>query len=316
MATVVRFLVFLVQALPSLGLLQSPNIRELYRFPNGTWLENIAVRPNGNLLITDATTSSLWEITPSTDSIRSSPRLVHHFDEAKDMGGIAELTPDTYAVIASNSVWKIDLSKDRHSPSPVRIADIPAGFLNGMAALDGGNAVVISDSRLGLVWYLNVQSGNYSISHQHETMQANSDLGMLIGVNGLKIMEDYMYYSNSPKQIFCRVRIDTRTSRAMGPYEIISYNTLADDFAIDPRRIGYLASLTNNEIIKVYPDGLHEVVAGAEYSRVLMSATAAAFGRTQSDRHVLYVTTGGETEPPVHDTASLGGKVMAVFIGS
>ena len=48
-----------------------------------------------------------------------------------------------------------------------------------------------------------------------------------------------------------------------------------------------------------------------------MTATSAAFGRTQSDRHVLYITTDGETEHPV-DTASLGGKVMAVstaFLG-
>lgn len=49
-----------------------------------------------------------------------------------------------------------------------------------------------------------------------------------------------------------------------------------------------------------------------------MTAPSAAFGRTQSDRHVLYVTTDGETEHPVNDTAALGGKVMAVstaFLG-
>ncbi|CAG8419097.1 unnamed protein product [Penicillium salamii] len=316
MAAIVRFLIFLIQILPALGSFRSPNIRELYRFPNGTWLENIAVRPNGNLLIADATTSSLWEIKPSTDTTHSSPNLIHRF-EAETVGGIAELAPDTYAVIVSNSVWRIDLSQHAHILPPVRIADIiPAGFLNGVAALDEGNSVVISDSELGLVWYLNIQSGNYSILHRHETMKANSDLGILIGVNGLKILHDYMYYSNSPKQIFCRIRIDTRTGRALGPYEVISHDTLADDFAVDPWGIGYLASPTNNEIIKVYPDGFHEVVAGSKNSRELMSVTAAAFGRTQSDRHVLYVTTGGETEHAVNTTASLGGKVMAVLVDS
>lgn len=46
----------------------------------------------------------------------------------------------------------------------------------------------------------------------------------------------------------------------------------------------------------------------------LMSATSAALGGTQNDRRVLFVTTGGETKLPVNDTASLGGKVMAVLI--
>lgn len=292
---------------------QPPNIRELYRFPNGTWLENITVRPNGHLLIADASTASLWDLVPSVQSAPSSPRLVHHFDDADNVGGIAELLPDTYAVIASNSVWKLDLSKHDH-PEAVRIANLTAGFLNGMAALDDGNAVVISDSQLGLVWYLDIRSGTYSVLHRDETMAANSELGMLIGINGLRIQHDYMYYSNNPKQIFCRVRIDTRTGRALGPYEVISQNTLADDFAIDSQGVAYLAGVMDNQIIRVFPNGSHETFAGAKDSNVLRSATAAALGRTQSDRSVLYVTTGGDTDQPTDDTGSLGGKVMAVSI--
>ncbi|CAI7599946.1 unnamed protein product [Penicillium bialowiezense] len=239
-----------------------------------------------------------------------SPHLVYHFNEADDVGGIAELKPETYAVIASNSVWKIDLSRTDNVPKPSQIAKVPAGFLNGMAPIDDGNAVVISDSQLGVVWYLNIQSGNYSVLHQHETMEANSDLGILIGINGLRVLHNHMYYSNTPKQIFCRVRIDTCTGRALGPYEIISHNTLADDFALDPLGVGYLASTRDNDIIS----GHYEVIAGSKYSRFLMTPTSATFGRTQNDRDVLYVTTGGETELPVNNTASLGGKIMAVSI--
>jgi sugar lactone lactonase YvrE len=309
MFTILSVLLFSLSFMQTLCLPQSSSIHEIYRFPNGTWLENIAVRPNGNLLVADMITAGLWEIAPSTPT---SIRLVHHFDEAEDVDGITELSPDTYAVISSNSVWKIDMSSHDDPPKTIRIAKIPAGFLNGIATLDEGRAVAISDSQLGLVWCLNIQTGNYIVLHRHETMEANSDLGMLIGVNGLKILHDFMYYSNSPKRIFCRVRIDTRTGRALGPYEIVGHNKLADDFAIDPQGVGYLASLTDNEITRVFPNGSHEVVAGSKDSRDLMTATSAAFGRTESDRHVLYVTTGGETKHPVNDTASLGGKVMAV----
>lgn len=299
---------------PPLSFSRLTDISELYRFPNGTWLENIAVRPNGNLLVSDSTGANLWEIVPSSQSMHISPHLVHHFNEAHDVGGIAELKPDTYAVIASNSVWKIDLGRTDNVPTPGQIAKIPAGFLNGMAPIDDGNAVVISDSQLGVVWYLNIQSGNYSVLHQHETMEANSNLGILIGINGLRVLHNQMYYSNTPKQIFCRVRIDTRTGRALGPYEIISHNTLADDFALDPLGVGYLASTRDNDIIRDYPSGHYEVIAGSKDSRILMTPTSAAFGRTQNDRDVLYVTTGGETELPVNNTTSLGGNVMAVPI--
>lgn len=82
-----------------------------------------------------------------------------------------------------------------------------------------------------------------------------------------------MYYTNSPKPISCRVRIDTRTSRALGLYEVISRDTLADNFAITPGRIGYLPSFSDNEIVGLGPNGFHEVVAGSKDSKFLMSAT-------------------------------------------
>ena len=106
--------------------------------PNGTWLENIAVPPNRNFLVADMMTAGLWEIAPSTQSVPSSIRLIHHFDGAEDVDGIAELSPDTYAVIASNSVWKINLGSHDDPPSLVRFANIPARFLNSMATLDEG----------------------------------------------------------------------------------------------------------------------------------------------------------------------------------
>ena len=127
--------------------------------------------------------------------------MVHHFDGAEDADGITELSPDIYAVIASNSVWTVDLKPHGNAPQPILIAKIPAGYLNGIAALDEGKAVAISDSQLGLIWRLDIRTGTYSVIHQHETMAANHDMGLLHGVNGLKIVNDYIYYSNCQKHI-------------------------------------------------------------------------------------------------------------------
>ncbi|KAJ5185920.1 hypothetical protein N7491_006210 [Penicillium cf. griseofulvum] len=313
MANILNSVLLLLTIIQTLCLAHSPNLREIHRFPNGTWVENIAVRPNGNLLVAVLSTAELWEIDPSIPSGPSSARLVHHFDGAEDADGITELSPDIYAVIASNSAWTIDLRG--HGPAkPSLIAKLPAGYLNGIAALDEGNAVAITDSQLGIVWYLNIRTGSYNVIHQHETMTANNDMGLLLGVNGLKIVNGYMYYSNSPKRIFCRVRIDTHTGRALGSYEVISNDTRADDFAIGPHGVGYLAGLVDNVVIRVFPNGHHEVIAGSEGSTDLMTATSTAFGRTQRDSNVLYITTGGETKLPVRGTSTRGGKVMALSV--
>jgi hypothetical protein len=43
-----------------------------------------------------------------------------------------------------------------------------------------------------------------------------------------------------------------------------------------------------------------------------MTATSAAFGKLPNGRDILYVTTGGESEHPVNNTHTRGGKVMAL----
>ncbi|KAJ5420173.1 hypothetical protein N7465_002692 [Penicillium sp. CMV-2018d] len=146
-----------------------------------------------NLLVADLSTAELWEIDPL---IPSSAHLIHHFDGAEDADGITELSPDIYAVIASNSIYTIDL-RDENTPK----------------------SSAITDSQLGLIWCLDIRTGQYSVIHPDETMAANPDMGLLLGVNGLKITDDYMYYANSSKRIFCRVRIDMHTGGALGPYE-------------------------------------------------------------------------------------------------
>ncbi|KAF7524082.1 hypothetical protein PCG10_005986 [Penicillium crustosum] len=242
-----------------------------------TWAkntENIAVRPNGNLLVADLSTAELWEIDPS---IPSSAHLVHHFDGAEDADRITELSPDIYAVIASNSVYTLDLRNYEYTPKSVLIAKLPAGYSNGIAALDEGNAVAITDSQLDLIWRLDIRTGEYTVICQDETLTANRDMGLLLGVNWLKILvNDYMYYTNSRKRIFCRVRIDMHKGRALGPYEI--------------------------------------VIAGSKDPRDLMTATSAAFGRTERDRNVPHITTGGETKLPVNGTCTRGGEVMALSV--
>ncbi len=68
----------------------------VYKF-DGTdaWAENIAVRPNGQILITRMDNGELWNINPVTKE----GILVRKFP-ASTLTGITEVRPDIYAVIS------------------------------------------------------------------------------------------------------------------------------------------------------------------------------------------------------------------------
>src|SRR5712664_3696486 len=54
-----------------------PRIRQLCEFPNVTWIENIAVRSNGQLLVKPFTSPELYQIDPFQQS--PTPKIVAHF---------------------------------------------------------------------------------------------------------------------------------------------------------------------------------------------------------------------------------------------
>lgn len=290
-------------------------LRQIFQFPTGTWIENIAVRWNGHLLITLVNTPELWEINPYATECEDPATLIHHFDGAKMLNGITELQPDVFAVIASNVVWEVTFNPTKDvSLSKVRnFTD--AGVLNGMATLDVDERIVlISDSRLGLVWRLDMDQQTAEVVLQDETMSARTGRRSLIGINGIKIVNDYVYYNNCPGRLYCRVLINNTTGEAVGEYETIVEGPLADDIAVTPDGVGYLAGLDDNVITRVWQNGTTEVIAGNLNSSALAGATAAAFGRTARDQKVLYITTGGGEAAPVNGTYVEGGKVMALYL--
>ena len=75
--------------------------RLVYQFPNGSRAENIAVRPNGDLLITRVDVPEIYLINPSSASPTAT--LLHRFNDKLSTSGIAETAPDTFAVITGNS---------------------------------------------------------------------------------------------------------------------------------------------------------------------------------------------------------------------
>ena len=81
--------------------------RDIAVFPNGTWVENINILSNGQLLVTLLNVPELYQVDPR--GIQE-PRLVQRLPGVEGLLGTAEVAPDVFAVIAGNFSLATDVS--------------------------------------------------------------------------------------------------------------------------------------------------------------------------------------------------------------
>ncbi|KAF5572746.1 hypothetical protein FPANT_12850 [Fusarium pseudoanthophilum] len=168
-------------------------------------------------------------------------------------------------------------------------------------------------------------------------------------VNGNK----YVYYTNTTRMLFCCVPVDDDV-RSTGPVEILATGyipqsiaagtmfegnssasipedverTLAhplppptvglvpDDFCIADDGTAYVTTHPTNMVIRVLPNGGEGVtIAGGFASWDVASATACAFGVTEADKDVLYVTTAGGNVVPINGQTE-GAKIVGIRVGA
>ncbi|KAI4639905.1 hypothetical protein J4E93_008704 [Alternaria ventricosa] len=305
-----------------------------------TWLENLAVRPNGDLLVTQlAPVPILYTIkNPSLGNATLEPIYEFHAANVTDLLGITETAPDTYAIIAGNattnstgyagtwSVWQAAFaSPDVSTPTVHKIANVPrAKLLNGAATLPSDPSIVImADSQYGLLFRFDTKTGTSEIIADGPELKPypemhNGTVGF--GANGLKIRDGWVYFSNSDLIAIYRVPITSRGYISHSPKAVVElYANLTavanfvDDFTFGLDGTLWAVSNYENTVIAVSPGGKKmEVVAGAKGSVTFAGDTAAAFGRTDRDRDVLYVSTAGGLAMPVTGSVVAPGSIVAV----
>jgi hypothetical protein len=90
----------------------------VWSFPDGTWIENLAVRQNGQVLCTSLTAAALYLVDP----FRHTTELIHQFDPDEDLLGVTEIENDIFAVVSANisfttstaspgsaKLWRVDI---------------------------------------------------------------------------------------------------------------------------------------------------------------------------------------------------------------
>nr|ADO29928.1 hypothetical protein PP106 [Penicillium paxilli] len=302
-------------------------VETLYQFPeNGSWVDNIVLRSNGNLLLTRLDVPEVW----SVNTTSGNATLAHSFVNATSCFGITEVEDDVFAVVVGNfstktyaptpgsfSVQKLDFnveSNDTERTSQTaavsHIAALPeAQALNGMTSFTKeSNLVLIADSPKGAIWKVNTKTGDYEVALNDTTMMPAEGVPLPLGINGLKLVDEYIYYSSTTRMQFCRVKVD-KNANAVGSFEIIASGFLPDNMDVTPDGTAYIATDPQNSVVRITPYGQISLVAGGQLSTQIPGPTSV---RLTDDRKTLYVGTSGGQVAPVLGTFKEPGKIAKI----
>lgn len=300
---------------------------------NGTWIENIAVRQNGDLLLTLAAPSGNLFLVQNPMS--QEPKLVPLFAfPTNTTNGIVETGTDTFVVIAedlsdsgdpangvlgTDQVWEVTLVTTEDPPTAVarKITDMPdAPRLNGAAAVPNTTAVLLGDSQLGVAFRLDTATGNYTRAFQFPEMAPvpnSNSTDDALGLNGMKVPGDgFFYFSNAATRTLYRTAITADgfpaepadgngASAAANPVETIARIPgvpWLDDFDVRASDGSiFLTGSTGNVLLFIKRTGsAYEepvVVAGAVDQLTLATCTAAVFGRSAGGTTPMLFVTTG-----------------------
>jgi hypothetical protein len=292
-------------------------------FPEKYFLENLAVRGDGSVLITAVLQKELWCVPGPEPRAEVRPVLLHTFEHM--VSGIVEVQPDVFIICISDAyqsheshLARIDLNGwapgDPVSPEIIYTFDERVGGLNG-SCLIGPGVILTADSFAGFIWRIDLgqdaRSATARIWLAHDTMAMDHDSGVpwppQPGVNGVRFGVDsgYLFYTSTAQQVFMRVAVDPGTLDPAGNAEFVAAIDNADDFCLDESAgFAYVTRHRANTVDRVPLEPRHgsEVrhIAGDPFDETLIGPSSAAWRRTPGDHgRVAYVTIdGGTTAPP------------------
>ncbi|KAI3399830.1 hypothetical protein diail_5627 [Diaporthe ilicicola] len=300
----------------------TPSVKTIFSLPsNSSWFENLAYRPStGSIIATRLDIPQIWSVKPATRE----GTLLANVTEVTGLIGITQLTssPDTFIVASANFstsvqpnssvLWRLAFSEDGSARVRQAAAVPQMGLVNGLALWDE-HTVLAADSTMGLIWKVDLGTGEATVALSDPTMAPTEAKG----VNGVKVHrargsgETFVYYTSTDQGLLARLPVSPLTSErfpASVSVEIIASGLTPDDFALLPDGSVYLTTGANNTVAHVAPDGTAHTVAGSLGSLQLASSTACQFGPGAK----LYVTTAGGLEGAVNGTLLGPGSVVEV----
>ncbi|KAJ7668172.1 hypothetical protein B0H17DRAFT_950057 [Mycena rosella] len=307
---ILNFLLALSTTAPVLATFST---RVVYQSPTGLFLENIAVRPSGKLLLNSVASPTLHTLDPAAPN--ATLEEVYTFPNSTGLTGIVEYQPELYALVSSVinlttrraalgsvAIWRVDFTSK--TPAATQIVGIPEStVINGLSVVPGNpDLILASDSNIGAVYEINMRTGTARIAIQDSTMTPGAP-EPAHGINGLHVRNGFLYFANTQRGTFSRVPLAVQRGAVLqaGAVQVLGSVQDAveeyDDFALDGEGHAWVA--THPGALTLYSSlangtWTQETAAGdpeGNYA-VFTEPTSAAFGRGGCEK-ILYVTTGG-----------------------
>lgn len=284
------------------------SIKQIYEFPDSTFLENIHVRTEGSLLLTSVNSGELYTLDPTA----AAPLAVSvaNLTGSTGLTGMATIGPDLYAVSGgmhskfifdNNSMQVYVVRIPGNSDGGIVLESIrvlDTQMLNGMAVLYKAPWIVLSaDSIGGRIFRINTFTSKVDVAFADASLGPGDNAAVPLGANGLKVHNGYLYFTNSGQGTFARIKINDDGTKA-GNVQIlarlqgaITVTNAYDDFTFDNKGNAYVA-LHSYTIVKIAPDGTQTIFAGGVNTTEVKEPTSAALAK---DGKSVYISTGGTT---------------------
>ena len=296
---------------------------EIFNHPH--FNENIIVLPNGDLIVTTFKSPGLLYRVDLSASPRSATPIADLATRGiTGVSGLVDLGNGRIAVAGGvhtsfafekGSMALFIISLDANAV----VATIPVpdtAIMNGMAPWPAdANKLVAADSN-GRLILIDVTTRKVSIALEHESMGAQGvklpPRVPPVGVNGVRARGEYLYFTNSCRGTFGRIRVQGDAVNEEDIEILATFSTgegqVNDDFVFDGQGNAYVA-VHPGSLRKITPDWKGEIIAGdkEEAKSTLKHPTSAALA---NDGKSVYVCTGGSLGVP----KEFGGQIVQVPI--
>lgn len=292
-------------------------------FPKNYFLENLAVRSDNSVLVTVLNHRELWYVPPSLDGGEVEPSLLFTFPQSTL--GIVGVEADVFYIAASeiytwsaSYLYRLDLNGwkpgKKVQPEPILHFPQPVRALNGSCLVAPG-LIFLADCFAGLIWRVDLNL-HWGIPEASVWLRHDSSMGYFPGqmkpeqpgVNGVQYSPKtgYLYYTNTAKELFMRVKVEPHTFDPAGQPEVVGRGRMFDDFCIDQDAgFAYLTTHRQNTIdrLSLEPsknDGARISIAGDPFTPALIGPSSGRWGRGSSEygRVAFFTTDGGTASPP------------------
>jgi hypothetical protein len=306
------------------------------QFPAGDFLENLAVRADGSILVTVENKYQLWYVPAPTGATAVQPLLLHTFQQPTM--GIVEAEPDVFYVSTSDLskpgesyLQRVDLrSWQPGMPVPVNTVlkfPAPVQFLDGSTLVAPG-VILAADATAGLIWRVDLSADGMSgtarvwLKDPSMELDPNNHIPAQPAVNGVRYdaKTHSLYYTSTAQKFFMREQVDPVTLDPVNAPQLVAYGSQWDDFALDTNAGAAIATTHRQNTLEWVPldpalGQAKQTIAGVPLDPELLGPSGFAWGRGPNDYgSVGYMTTdGGRTAPPP-GVAPQPAKVLRVVV--